>query len=103
MRPDMAVVPLGINWSDVGSWTSLKDTFTANAKDHFVKVKGEHVDFDSKNLLVYGADKLIVTIGAKDLIIVDTDDAILICDRAKSQLVSDVVKKLESEGKIKNL
>lgn len=100
---DIAVVPLGINWSDVGSWTSLKDTLISNGKDHLVKIKGEHVDFDSKNLLVYGSDKLIATIGVKDLIIVDTDDAILICDRNKSQLVSDVVKKLEAGGKIKNL
>jgi len=52
---------------------------------------------------VYGDDKLVVTIGVKDLIIVDTPDAILIADRNKSQMVSDVVKKLEESGKIKHL
>ena len=100
-EPDVAVIPLEMQWSDVGSWTALKDTLISSNKENLVR--GEHINFDSENLLVYGSDKLITTIGVKDLIIVDTDDAILICDRNKSQLVSDVVKKLESDGKIKNL
>jgi mannose-1-phosphate guanylyltransferase len=100
-EPKVAVIPLKLSWSDVGSWTSLKDTLISDNKENFVR--GEHINFDSENLLVYGSDKLITTIGVKDLIIVDTNDAILICDRNKSQLVSDVVKKLEADGKIKNL
>jgi mannose-1-phosphate guanylyltransferase len=100
-EPNVAVIPLELEWSDVGSWTALKDTLISKSSENFVR--GEHINFDSENLLVYGSDKLITTIGVKDLIIVDTNDAILICDRNKSQLVSDVVKKLEGEGKIKNL
>jgi mannose-1-phosphate guanylyltransferase len=100
-EPNVAVIPLKLDWSDVGSWTALKDTLISSNKENFVR--GEHINFDSENLLVYGSDKLITTIGVKDLIIVDTADAILICDRNKSQLVSDVVKKLEGDGKIKNL
>jgi len=100
-EPDVALIPLEMQWSDVGSWTALKDTLISASKENFVR--GEHINFDSENLLVYGSDKLITTIGVKDLIIVDTNDAILICDRNKSQLVSDVVKKLEADGKIKNL
>ncbi|MDI6778523.1 MAG: sugar phosphate nucleotidyltransferase [Patescibacteria group bacterium] len=94
----VVLMPLMLEWSDVGSWASLKDTLTENEKDHFVK--GEHIDFESENLLVYGGKKLITTIGVKNLIIVDTDDAILICDRNKARLVSDVVKKLEESGKV---
>ncbi len=102
-EPDVAVIPVDLEWSDVGSWTALKETLVGANKRHFVNVKGEHLDFDSENLLVYGSDKLITTIGVKDLIIVDTSDAILIADKNKSQLVSDVVKKLEESGKIKHL
>jgi mannose-1-phosphate guanylyltransferase len=94
----VVVMPLALEWSDVGSWASLKDTLIKNGSDHFVK--GEHIDFESENLLVYGAKKLITTIGVKDLIIVDGEDSILICDRNKARLVSDVVKKLEESGKI---
>ena len=94
------VVSADLGWSDVGSWSVLKDSLTG--KDgHFVK--GEHLDVGSKNLLVYGSKKLITTVGLKDLIIVDTDDAILICDKNNSQLVKTVVEKLEKDGKIKLL
>ncbi len=95
--PNVAVMPLDIGWSDVGSWASLKDTVMGKTVKHFVK--GEHVDFESENLLVYGSDKLIVTVGLKDLVIVDTEDAILICDRNKSQSVSNVVATLEKTNR----
>lgn len=94
----IAAIPLALDWSDVGSWASLKDTLVSNSKDHFVR--GEHVDFGSENLLVYGSKKIIATVGLKDLIIVDTEDAILICDQNKAGMVSDVVKKLEGTGRI---
>jgi len=100
-EPNTIVIPLNISWSDIGSWTSLKDALIADHKDHFVR--GEHIDFGSRNLLVYGSNKLITTIGIKDLIIIDTEDAILICDQDKSQLVSDIVKRLEEKGKIRSL
>ena len=94
------VVPADLGWSDVGSWSVLKDSLISK-DSHFVK--GEHLDVGSKNLLVYGSKKLITTVGLKDLIIVDTDDAILICDKNNSQLVKTVVEKLEKDGKVKLL
>lgn len=97
----IAVIPLNLKWSDVGSWTALKDNLANNKKSNYAK--GEHIDFNSKNILVYGSKKLVTTIGVKDLIIVDSDDAILICDRDKAQMVSDVVKRLEKTGKVKLL
>lgn len=92
---DVVVIPLDLGWSDVGSWAALKDALQGDAKANFAR--GEHFDVGSENLLVYGSKKLITTIGLKDLIIVDTEDAILICDRNQSQAVSDVVKKLEGK------
>ncbi|NOQ67832.1 mannose-1-phosphate guanylyltransferase, partial [Patescibacteria group bacterium] len=94
------VISTDLGWSDVGSWSVLKDSLIGE-DSHFVK--GEHLDVGSKNLLVYGSKKLITTVGLKDLIIVDTDDAILICDKNNSQLVKTVVEKLEKDGKIKLL
>jgi len=92
------VIPTDIGWSDVGSWSVLKDSLTEDSDSHLVK--GEHIDIESKNLLVYGCGKPIVTIGLKDLVIVDTDDVVLICDKNKSQLVKEAVKKLEKGGRI---
>lgn len=94
--PDVAVMPLDLGWSDVGSWSSLKDTLTDDIAGHFSR--GEHIDFDSENLLVHGSKKLIVTVGLKDLVIIDTDDAVLICDRKDAHRISDVVKKLEESN-----
>lgn len=98
---DVLVMPLKLNWNDVGSWTALKNALTTSKKDNFVK--GEHINFGGENLMVYGSNKLIATIAVKDLIIVETEDAILVCDKNKAQLVSDVVKKLEEVGKIQHL
>lgn len=97
----VAFLPLELDWSDVGSWAALKDSLISSKKDHFVK--GEHIDFGSENLLVYGSKKLITTVGLKDLIIIDTEDSILICDRHQSQYIGEVVKKLEESGKDKIL
>ncbi len=94
----IAVLPVDLEWSDVGSWSALKEVLVKDKKGHFIK--GEHIDFGSENLLVYGSKKLVTTIGLKDLIIIDSEDAILICDNYKSELISDVVKKLEKSGKI---
>ncbi|MBU3925433.1 mannose-1-phosphate guanylyltransferase [Patescibacteria group bacterium] len=90
-----------IGWSDIGSWSVLKDSLTGSTDKHYVK--GEHLDIGSKNLLVYGSKKLITTIGVKDLIIVDTDDVIMVCDKNNTQLVKKIVEELERNGKIKLL
>lgn len=90
-----------LGWSDVGSWSVLKDSLVDEEEKHFVR--GEHLDIGSKNLLVYGSKKLIATIGLRDLVIVDTDDVMLVCSKSDSQLVKSVVEKLEKEGRIKLL
>ena len=61
------------------------------------------MDIGSKNLLVYGSKKLIATVGLKDLIIIDTDDVILVCGKDDSQLVKVIVDKLEKNKNIKLL
>ncbi len=100
-EPKMAIIPVKLDWNDGGSWTALKSALIGDGKENFVK--GEHINFGSENLLVYGYKKLIATIAVKDLIIVETEDAILVCNKKKSQLVADVVKKLEETGRIQNL
>ncbi|MEA1936813.1 MAG: sugar phosphate nucleotidyltransferase, partial [Patescibacteria group bacterium] len=96
----IAVIPLDLGWSDVGSWSALKDVLVKPNKHY---TKGEHLDLGSKNLLVYGSKKLVITVGLKDLVIVDTDDVILICDKNETQKIKEVVGKLEKGGKVKLL
>jgi len=93
----IAVIPLDIGWSDVGSWSVLKNVLVKPKNKHYVK--GEHIDIDSKNLLVYGSNRLVITIGLKDLVIVDTDDVILVCGKDETQKVKRAVEMLEKNNK----
>lgn len=88
----LAVVPADMDWSDVGSWTTLDKVLAANGHQQ----KGNHTSIDSDNTLVIShTDKKIATIGIKDAFVVETEDAILICHKDSVQQVKDLVKKLE--------
>lgn len=97
---DAFVLVSEFSWSDVGSWSALRESLLAGGKN---MSRGEHLDVGSKNIMVYGSKKLIATVGLEDVIIVDTEDAILVCDKKNSQLVKELVHKLDQEGKIKLL
>lgn len=97
---NVAVVPAGgLGWSDVGSWDSLFDIFPPDAGGN-VFFKGEHLPFDTHNSLVYSTrEKLIVTIGVDDLIVVNTDDALLVCRRDQAQQVRQVINHLKKTNR----
>jgi mannose-1-phosphate guanylyltransferase len=84
----------GLEWSDVGSWDSLFDVLLPN-EDGNVVVNSEHMSLDTHNSLVYSTGKkLVVTIGLDDLIIVDSNDALLVCRRDQAQKVRQVIENL---------
>ncbi len=94
----VAVLPAsGLDWSDVGSWDSLFDVALPDDPEGNITIKGDHIAQNTKKTLVYGNGRLIVTIGVEDLVIVDTDDVILIAQSEQAQNVRDVVKKLREE------
>ena len=84
-----AVLPIDILWSDVGSWDSLPEVIAPDG-DGNVKV-GDVLTLDTKKTIVMGEKRLISTIGLKDLIIIDTTDALLIAKRGEAQRVKEVV------------
>ena len=88
-----AVLPIDILWSDVGSWDSLPEVIKPDA-DGNVKV-GDILALDTKKTIVMGEKRLISTIGLKDLIIIDTSDALLIAKRGQAQRVKEVVDMLK--------
>jgi len=92
------VVPSEMEWSDVGNWGSLFDFFRKNLDSSFI-VKGNHIDAGSRDCLVYSLDKLVATVGLKDIIIVESDDAILVADRKKVSDVKKIIEKLKEQGK----
>jgi mannose-1-phosphate guanylyltransferase len=96
---DVAVIPVDIGWSDVGSWGSLAELLAAmdNQDDDGNVVVGQHVGIDTEDSLIFGGERLIATIGMEDVIVVDAGDAILVCPMSREQEVRDMVHRLERE------
>ena len=91
-----AVAARNLQWSDVGSWQSLSEVLPKDARGNFFK--GDVLNVGSQNTFVWGGTRLISTIGLKDLVIVDTCDALLICRVDQSQKVKDVVEGLKKQS-----
>ena len=89
----MAVVPLSAGWSDIGSWSALLEALSGATGADLV-ASGNHLDRDSHRVLVHGGDRLIVTVGLEDLIIVDTPDALLVCHRDRAEEIKPVLDEI---------
>lgn len=93
----VAVLPAGgLGWSDVGSWNSLFEVLLPDMSGNIV-TNGHHLALETNNTLVYGApgsERLIVTIGVDDMVVVDADDVLLVCKADQSQKVKNVVEHL---------
>lgn len=92
-------IPADLGWSDVGAWNILKDNLAENKLDNVVK--GENINIDSRDCLIYGLTKkkIIATIGIKGLVIIDTPDALLVCKKERASEVKKVVDKLRKKRK----
>jgi len=91
------VVPLDANWSDIGSWDALWD---AKNKDSNGNVsEGDVILNGVKNTYTYSSNRLVSAIGVSDLVIVDTQDALLIADKNHSQNIKNIVNQLKKENR----
>jgi mannose-1-phosphate guanylyltransferase len=89
----MAVVPLEAGWSDIGSWSALLEALSAATGADLV-ASGRHLDRGSHRVLVHGGDRLVVTVGLSDVIIVDTPDALLVCHRDRAEEIKPVLDEI---------
>lgn len=94
---EAVMLPLDVGWSDVGSWASLWALAAQDDKGNFTR--GETVLEDSTGLYVHSERALVATIGIKDLVIVDTPDALLVADKQRAQDVSKVVARLQQSNR----
>jgi mannose-1-phosphate guanylyltransferase len=97
----VAVIPAGeLDWNDVGSWEALFDLLPADEHGNIVQ-GSEHLSLETSGTIVHGKEnpRTVVTIGVKDLIVVDTGEILLICDRSRAQDVRQAVKLLEESGR----
>ena len=95
---NVAVIPAkGLGWSDVGSWNAVYDALPHDTDGNVFNVL-HHFSEDTKNSLVFTnglSDRLIVTIGVHDMIVVDTGDVVMVCDKDHAQDVKTIVNKLK--------
>ena len=94
---DVAVIPVDIGWSDVGSWASLLELLPADGEENIVV--GPHVGIDTRDTLIFGGERLVATIGLEGMVIVDTEDALLVCPREREQDVREIVSRLKENGR----
>lgn len=93
----VVMLPMDVGWSDVGSWATLLDLLPGD--DNHNVIVGEHVGVDTTASLIHTPHRLIATIGLKDMIIVDTQDALLVCPKDRAQEVKRIVELLSHNRK----
>lgn len=97
----LAVIPVDVGWSDVGAWSSVWEINDKDSNNNHIE--GDVITEQTHNCLIKSERGLIVTIGCEDMVIVDTDDAIMIADKDKTQDVKKIVEKLKSEDRSESL
>ncbi|PPD35141.1 MAG: mannose-1-phosphate guanylyltransferase/mannose-6-phosphate isomerase [Methylomonas sp.] len=90
----VAVIPLDAGWNDVGSWSALWDV---TGKDQAGNaIKGDVLTIDTTNSYVHSSNKLVAVIGVKDLVVVETDDAVMVASKERVQDVKGIVDQLKA-------
>jgi mannose-1-phosphate guanylyltransferase/mannose-6-phosphate isomerase len=91
----IALIPADFYWTDLGSWDALSEIFPKDKKGNIAN--GDVLNLDSQGVCVFSrGNRLISTIGIKDTVIADTPDALLVCDRSKTQDVKKLVEMMKS-------
>ena len=98
---DIMVLPGNFGWDDVGSWLALERILPAD--DHENVVVGSHIGIDTTGCIVFSEKRLVATVGVENLIVVETDDATLICRKERAQEVKRVLAALRESGETRYL
>jgi mannose-1-phosphate guanylyltransferase len=93
---DVYIIRSNFGWNDVGAWDEVYNIKEKNGEGN-VK-QGRTVTIDTKNCLIINDQKMVATIGVEDLLIINTDNGLLICKRGEAQKVKEVVDYLRRKG-----
>lgn len=92
-----AVIPLDAGWNDVGSWSALWEVTEKDASGN--AISGDVLTVDTKNSYIFSENKLVAVIGAEDLVVVETKDAVMISPKNRVQEVKEIVEQLKKQGR----
>ena len=93
--PSAVVVPMDCGWSDVGSWSALWDVSDKDEQGN--TLKGDVMALDTHNSYVQADRKLIATLGLRDMVVVESDDALMVADKSRVQEVKAIVASLREQ------
>ncbi len=92
----VVVIPADFSWSDMGSWNSFADILGPDEKGNVIR--GRVVDLGSTDSIILGCDRVVAAIGLREMILIDTPDATLVCPKDRAQEVKAVVEALKERG-----
>jgi mannose-1-phosphate guanylyltransferase/mannose-6-phosphate isomerase len=92
----VAVAPLTGQWSDVGSWNAVADLAPIGPDGN--RIQGQGLTMLCQNTYLHAPSRPVVALGVKDLLVVDTPDAVLVAHRDCAEAVKDVVAQLDAQG-----
>ncbi len=90
-------IPGSFGWDDVGSWLALERINAVDTDGNMFD--GDIVAVDTRNCTVTGSSRLIATLGLEDMVIVDTPDALLVCDKNSTQNIKQILAKLREQSR----
>lgn len=97
-KTDQAVVvPLDAGWNDVGSWSALWDVAVKDSQGN--AIKGDVLSVDTQNSYIQSENKLVAVVGLTDMVVVETDDAVMVSPRSRVQEVKLIVDLLKAAGR----
>ncbi|WP_447893774.1 mannose-1-phosphate guanylyltransferase/mannose-6-phosphate isomerase [Vreelandella sp. GE22] len=94
-----AVVPMSPGWSDIGAWDALHELRSSEDPVNGNAVHGDVMLHETQNSLVYSDSRLVAAVGVSNLVIVETDDAVLVADRRHAQDTKLIVNALKAAGR----
>jgi mannose-1-phosphate guanylyltransferase/mannose-6-phosphate isomerase len=98
---DVVVIPLDVGWSDVGSWPALRDVIEQDSCGN--ATRGDVMVLNSHNSLVMAQNRFVAAVGLEDIIVVETDDAVLVAHRDSAQKVKDIVAGLKQQNRTEHI
>ena len=94
---NVVVVPADVGWSDVGSWSSVSEQQVGDASGNVLQ--GENVAVDCEDSFLRSTSRLIAAVGLRGMVVIETDDAVLVCPKDRVQDVKKIVERLKQEGR----
>jgi len=92
-----AVIPLQVGWNDIGSWSALWDVSEKDGQKNYIQ--GDVLMHDSQGCYIRAENKMVATVGLEDIVVVETDDAVLVAARDRVQEVKKITDLLKTENR----